>query len=152
VLQVGATNRNAASTYAGDISTWVDSIPTNHAAFMTGAGTNHDLIDVEGTLTLNNTGGLTVNLVSGYTGSFGDVFNILDWTTLDPASSSFTVGDRFRNGAETGLDLMLPTLGTGLAWDTSLFMGQGVLVVVPEPGRALLMALGLMALLIRRRR
>src|SRR5690606_39058369 len=50
VLQVGATNRNASSSFAGDIAAWVDSIPTNHAAFMTGAGSNHDLVEVEGSL------------------------------------------------------------------------------------------------------
>jgi fibronectin-binding autotransporter adhesin len=121
---------------------------------MTGAGANHDLIDVEGTLTLNNTGGLTVALTSGYTGAFGDVFNLLDWSELDATytSNGFTVGDRYRVGGETTWDLYLPTLSGGYLWDTSLFTTQGVIVVVPEPGRILLLALGLLTLLFRRRR
>ena len=46
--------------------------------------------------------------------------------------------------AETGLDLMLPTLTSGLLWDTSLFQSYGALVVVPEPGRGMLLLMGLL--------
>jgi fibronectin-binding autotransporter adhesin len=49
-------------------------------------------------------------------------------------------------------DLDLPALGAGYAWDLSAFKRHGVLVVVPEPGRALLLLLGLAALVMRRRR
>jgi hypothetical protein len=43
-------------------------------------------------------------------------------------------------------------LGVGQSWDTSLFNTHGVIVVVPEPSRALLLLLGLFGLISRRRR
>lgn len=155
VLQVGATDRNAASafftTYGGNATTWVDNLSTDFASYMTGSGTGHDRIDVAGVLTLHNTGGVSVTLNGGYTGVFGDVFNLLDWSTVDN-TNSFTTGSRIRTGGETGLDLALPTLAAGLAWDTSLFQTHGVVVVVPEPGRGVLLLLAGAALVCRRRR
>lgn len=157
LLQIGATDRNAYSKladYGGDVTTWVNNISTDFASYMTGAGTNQDLLSITGTLTLNNTGGITVATTGGYTGVFGDVFNLLDWSAVESAytSNGFTTGARYRTGAETGLDLLLPTLGTGLSWDTSLFQTHGVVVVVPEPGRGLLLLLAGVACLLRRRR
>ena len=82
----------------------------------------------------------------------GDVFNLIDWSAAGLNLNTFTVGNRFRDGTETGVDLLLPTLGTGLLWDTSLFESAGVLVVVPEPGRGLLLLIACMTLVWRRRR
>lgn len=154
-LQVGATTRNAAATFVGhgsDTITWVDHISTDFSGFLTGNGGGHDLIATSGTLTLNASGGISVTLTGGYTGVFGDVFNLLDWSGANVNFNTFTIGDRFRDGSETGLDLLLPVLNSGLIWDTSLFQTQGVLVVVPEPGRGLLLLLSCMAMLWRRRR
>lgn len=151
-LQIGTTNRNAASTYAtyGNATTWVDNIVTDFAAFMTGSGTGHDRLDIAGTLTLNNTGGIGVTLNGGYTGVFGDVFNLADWTGI--TNNGFTTGNRIRLGGEAGVDLALPTLAAGLAWDTSLFQTHGVIVVVPEPTRGVLLLLAGLAFVARRRR
>jgi hypothetical protein len=49
-------------------------------------------------------------------------------------------------------DLDLPSLGAGFAWDVSAFKTYGLGVVVPEPGRVLLLLFGLLALVFRRRR
>jgi fibronectin-binding autotransporter adhesin len=52
-------------------------------------------------------------------------------------------------------DLDLPTLGANLSWDVSNFGTNGtvaVVFVVPEPGRVVLLVLGLAALIMRRRR
>lgn len=156
VLQVGTTTNNAASTftsYGSDTVTWVDHISTDFSSFLTGNDGGHDLIATTGALTLNANGGITVAITGGYTGVFGDVFNLLDWSSLSTLTlNGFTIGNRFRDGTETGLDLLLPTLGTGLVWDTSLFESQGVLVVVPEPTRALLLLIGAFAMIWRRRR
>jgi hypothetical protein len=46
----------------------------------------------------------------------------------------------------------LPSLTGGLVWDTSAFSSHGVLIVVPEPSRALLLLFGLLGLMMRRRR
>lgn len=157
VLQVGATDRNASSsfaTYGGNATTWVDNIINDFASFLTGSGSGHDRLDITGSLILHNTGGIGVTLNGGYTGVFGDVFNLLDWTALETTytSNGFTTGDRIRVGGEAGVDLALPTLAAGLAWDTSLFQSHGVIVVVPEPARGVLLLLASLAFIARRRR
>ena len=79
-----------------------------------------------------------------------DWYGVASWNAFDG-------GDRYRVGGEAGTDLTLPDLSAfdaALRWDTGLFASHGILVVavVPEPGRALLLVLGLTALLMRRRR
>ena len=110
----------------------------------------HDHVEVNGELSVVNTKFAIVN--TGYSAQLGDVFNLMDW--VGTLTGSINVGDRFRVGGETGTDLDLPTLGGGYRWDTSLFASQGILIVtaVPEPSRALLLLLGLMAFVLRRRR
>jgi MYXO-CTERM domain-containing protein len=97
----------------------------------------YDAIDVASTLNLDGT--INVSWFDGFTAAQGDSFNLFDATTFN--ASGFTV--------ET--DLVLPTLGIGLTWDTSTFTTNGVISVVPEPEAALLGGLGLLVLLRRRR-
>ncbi len=101
---------------------------------------NHDYVNVGGQLLLNGNGRIAVTGYNGYTPTYGDVFNLLDWALL--VENDFSVAS----------DLVLPTLPSGQFWDTSLFISHGVVVVVPEPSRALFLLLGLCALFIRRRR
>ncbi|WP_050028715.1 autotransporter-associated beta strand repeat-containing protein [Verrucomicrobium sp. BvORR034] len=110
----------------------------------------HDHLEINGTLTVTGTKFSIVN--TGYSAQIGDVFNLMDW--VGTLAGSLNVGDRIRVGGETGTDLDLPTLGGGYRWDTSLFASQGILIVtaVPEPGRALLILLGLLMITRRRRR
>jgi autotransporter-associated beta strand protein len=84
------------------------------------AGQNADLVNDLGTLTLG--GNLTVNNI-GSTLLSGDTFNLFDGTI----SSSFA-------------STILPTLDSGLAWDTSQLNSLGVISVetVPEPSAAAL--------------
>lgn len=90
-----------------------------------------------GTMTLS-TNGIDVLLDTGYSPIAGDMFNLLDWTTLN-------------GGPLTIANVELPTLADGLSWDTSLLGTTGVISVVPEPGTMGL--LGLAGLyLIRSRR
>lgn len=102
-----------------------------------------------GTITLDGT--INVVFASGYTGSTltaGTVFDLFDWTTVD--STNFNVSTQ----------LVLPNITSlGLNWDTSHFLDQGtaggvisVVTFVPEPSRALLLALSLGMLALRRRR
>ena len=155
-LQVSSTDRNAASqlSFYPAVDDWVDDIPNQFSAYMTGAGTGHDLVSVSGGLTLNGTGVVSVILAGGYQGVFGDVFNLFDWSNLlvSYTDNGFTEGGRYQTGSESGLDLDLPSLANGLVWDTSLFQNHGVVVVVPEPHRALLLLIGAVSLLARRRR
>jgi hypothetical protein len=58
----------------------------------------------------------------------------------------------YNGTGDSGFDLDLPTLSSGLFWDTSLFLSHGAVFVVPEPSRALLLLVGMLALFFRRRR
>ena len=89
--------------------------------------------------------------LSGVT--YGQVFNLIDWTQLSPMSFNVASGV-FGGGTPQAGDLDLPDLtGFGeFAWDTSAFQSYGIIVVVPEPSRLLLMMVGLVGLLMRRRR
>ena len=102
----------------------------------------------------------TIKVTSLDVSSFhgGELFNLLDWVTAvgfgSTYGTNFVTGIRSQCGNESmgAQDLDLPTLSGGFTWDTSLFASHGVIIVVPEPGRALLLLLGLMALFFRRRR
>ena len=60
----------------------------------------------------------------------------MDW--VGAMTGSFNLGTGFSTGGAYG-DLDLPTLSGGLAWDASAFTSYGIIVVVPEPSRALLL-------------
>ena len=114
----------------------------------------YDSLRITGDLTLGTGSRIVVN-GTGYTPTAGDVFELLDWTGLLSAGT-FNIGTNLRTGANGDLnegDLDLPDIsGTGY-WD--VFFGSGTLtltVIVPEPSRALILALGLASLLFRRRR
>ncbi|WP_050024184.1 autotransporter-associated beta strand repeat-containing protein [Verrucomicrobium sp. BvORR034] len=111
-----------------------------------------------------NSGGLTLNgnlnVTSSLTGNeydqtfaIGATFNLLDWAGL--MNGTFNVGTNFRNGSEdTGLQFDLPDLSAlSRYWDVSQFLTDGTItVVVPEPGRAMLLLAGLSAVFLGRRR
>lgn len=130
-------------------NTYVDSIA--------GAG-GHDRLVFNGgagsTLTLSG----SINVVSdSFTAQVGQVFNLIDWsgvtsTTFDPAFSANLIRDGL---ADNGSTFDLPDLQsatTGLYWDISRFTTSGAIVVVPEPGRCLLLLVGLLGMLLRRRK
>lgn len=97
------------------------------------AGVTHDAIAVDGDLALDGT--LALILHGGFQPVQGDSFDILDWTgAIGGAFSAFV----FPGGPN--------------AWDTTELYTTGLLRFVPEPGTALLLALGLTALRARRMR
>ena len=116
----------------------------------------HDYVNIGGAFTINPLG--IIKVTSTYSFSGGELFNLLDWVTAVGFGSTygtdFVTGTRFQTGNEllTAQDFDLPTLGAGFQWDTSLFASHGVVIVVPEPGRALLIMLGILLLGMRRRR
>ncbi|WP_050028141.1 autotransporter-associated beta strand repeat-containing protein [Verrucomicrobium sp. BvORR034] len=129
---------------------------TNAANRVAGA---NDRVEVGNNINLISGGVIDFNF-SAYSPKAGDAWDLMDWAVVNSggtlALNGFTIGDRFRTGADNGLyDLDLPDLsayGADLKWDTSLFASHGILVVVPEPGRICLLLLGMGALFFRRRR
>lgn len=102
---------------------------------------SYDRLQVTGgSLGMTTTTALQISL--GYTPQAGDSFDLLDWGSL--------TGDTVLQD-----NLSLPSLsGTGLQWDFSQFDSLGILSIqgVPEPSRVLLLMLGLVGGLLRRRR
>lgn len=101
----------------------------------------HDQVLLYGDLTLEAGAIIVVDNSDGYTFHEGDMLDLMNWATLH------------NNGWDVHADLVLPTLAEGLQWDRSLFLSEGVLVVVaPEPGRGLLLLAGFVLMMSRRRR
>lgn len=113
-------------------------------SLLNGTPGNHDHLDITGGLTLGNTSTISIALV-GYTAGFGDVFNLIDWTAVGAATA---------NGfdPETGFDFTAAMLNDGLAWETDRFLADGIIYVVPEPSRAVLLFCGWLLCVFRRRR
>jgi hypothetical protein len=107
-------------------------------------GVDYDAIDVGGAGVITFGGTLDVSLINGFNPVSGDSFDLFNWS--------------FRNAIGTFAALDLPTLSSGLSWDTSGLYTTGKLGVsgsaIPEPS-AVAFLVGLCALtagLIARRR
>lgn len=91
-------------------------------------------------------GSISVIFTGGYTPALNDSFDLIDWAAVSGTGMS---------GLSAGL-LSLTTSGfdPSWTWDTSLFASSGVIsiVIVPEPGRVVLLLVAMMTLLSRRRR
>jgi fibronectin-binding autotransporter adhesin len=109
--------------------------PTNQTV-----GSNiNDLVSVTGNLTLDG----ILNVVAT-SGDFLSATEGMAWRLFNYSGS-------LTNNL-VNFSLSMPTLGTGLEWEIdTATAGQVNLVVVPEPGAALLGGLGVIALLRRRR-
>ncbi len=94
-----------------------------------------DRLLVAGNLTAG--GNILLSLINGFNPAAGDSFDIADFTT-------------FTNGGYT-FDVSAPQLDPGLEWDLSSFPTSGTIAVIPETPAALLGALGLLILVLRRR-
>lgn len=123
-------------------------------AYKTTPPGNHDFVNITGTFSVNADGPTPLFKVLNRTGApyttatpaVGDVFNLMDWT----GAMLFTGTNTSLNTAN--FDFTAAGFSGEFAFDTSAFATHGIIVVVPEPSRALLLLLGLLGLFARRRR
>lgn len=133
-----------ANNPSGNTATYLASLGTLPAYAQGNVTTSalNDFINVTGNLSMSgSTVTFTGSTLTTADEAAGDVFRLLDWDTLGTSFGSAT------------LDMAtLPALGSNLGWDTSAFSTYGIItiVTVPEPSRALFVALGLACLLTRR--
>jgi autotransporter-associated beta strand protein len=136
----------------GSITTFFQSGSTLEFDLFSGAGQGDqtgnlaaaDILRTGGLFDIST--GVKLKVNSAMTGfAANDSWRLLDWYALAGTAPTGTF--------DTAL-LELPTLTGTLGWDLSKLYTAGTIsvVVVPEPTRALLFALGLIGLLIRRRR
>jgi autotransporter-associated beta strand protein len=141
LFQLGGTNSQLADILSGDAADFADA----------SSGGRYDSLQVNGSLGLNAGATLKVELLDSYVPELGDVFNLLDWGFLEVDADG--IGGA---GAWTLADLDLSAanaaLGNGWFFQTNQFLQHGIIYVVPEPSRMLLLLLGVMAVLGRRRR
>lgn len=97
-------------------------------------GVEYDQILVAGSFTAG--GIFDLQLLDGFSPLAGDSFTIFEASVFGGAFSS----------------LALPSLSSGLSWNTDSLLVTGELFVVPEPGSAILIGLGLSVLARRRGR
>jgi autotransporter-associated beta strand protein len=153
----GASDLNDAANIQSHLNdetylTWILGQASSYELLTSG---NHDRLSAAASLNLSSGGQIVVDNTSGYTPQFGDVFNLLDWTTFN--QSTFNLGVNANNQRAGGLqgDLNLPSLAAGLSYDLSLFNAtgaSGIVIVVPEPSRMVLLVLGFLTMIQRRRR
>ncbi|TLD72468.1 PEP-CTERM sorting domain-containing protein [Phragmitibacter flavus] len=130
---------------------------TNRLTSVTGTSLDggNDRVIIEGDLILDPNATISLTLGSGYTPNYRDVFDLMDWVGTIPLGF---YGDA--SGIRTGNDndlysLDLPDLSAYNSewfWDVSQFGTTGVVAIVPEPGRMLLLAAALIGFTLRRRR
>lgn len=110
------------------------------SGMLNGAGAADKLI-LGGTMRISPGSTLRVENSNSLTGwTAGDSWQLMDWGTLSGTSTG------------TFTTVELPVLDGGLLWDLSTFYTTGLITVVPEPSRMLLLGMALMAAVLRRRR
>lgn len=148
----------AANGYQASVLNPDGSVNATYVATKTNRATNsNDRLEVTGALDLGSNDGVNVQVVlaEGYTLQYGHAFDLFDWTTLNVLTHfNFGANGRVGGAGEDGLyDLDLPSLvGTGWFYNMDFFANTGVIVVVPEPTRALLLLIGFAGFAFRRRR
>lgn len=113
---------------------------------------HHDYVDIQGEFIWNTGSTITYTALSSYQPTAGDVLNLWNWDILNGDYDLGTdASANYQRGGGLIGDLELPDIA-GLIYDLSLFESRGIIVVVPEPSRAMLLLGGVMWVMLRRRR
>ena len=169
IISSGTTNFNGQHRADGDVSVAAGADFNVNGLFGVGSDDN-----IPASISWNNDGSFNLNgtlelgLFAGgvsdqlaFDGSApvdlgaGSVLSITDPGGILAATPSLTSYQLFTfDTMPTGsfADILLPDPGPGRFWDDSQLFTTGTLVLVPEPGRALLVAMALLTVLGRRRR
>lgn len=159
-LAVGGLNADASSTLTfqlggattldvGGTLAYLDdpinfTVPTSWMDYQVGT-TQHDQLYVSGSSapSLNTATQFQISdlFLNSFVPEFGHVFQLLDWAMLGTNSIASTPTYDLPDLSPSGLD-----------WNTDYLATNGVVFVVPEPSRTVLMLLGLLSLISRRRR
>jgi autotransporter-associated beta strand protein len=114
------------------------------SSLLTSTADLHDHFEINGSLNLGDGSLIKIQLLS-YVAGYGDVFNLIDWST--PGNAIATGFDPL-----TDFDFSEALLTSGLQWNTDRFLSDGIIYVTPEPSRALLIMLGACLSILSRRR
>ena len=141
-MEIGGATTNDAATVLSYFNANGQSLVglTIQGAYETENTGLHDFISVGGAAVPDFSGTVTLSTISAYNPVYGDIFDLLDWAAVGSATGTPT------------FDFSSIVLDAGLGFNTDLFATNGIVVVVPEPSRALLLMLGLLGLMLRRRR
>ncbi|MCX6850981.1 MAG: autotransporter-associated beta strand repeat-containing protein [Verrucomicrobia bacterium] len=156
-LDSGWDSAVTAATYLGTHATAGGGTPDSiYTQWNTVGGTYSSLSLAGQTLSLGASVGGTPTVLIQTAGTatlaWGDIFKLMDWSSVGSGTAG-SLGTPLGSSAfDTANDLVLPELSSGLLWDTSAFSSYGIVVIVPEPGRMVLILFGLAALFLRRRR
>ena len=90
-------------------------------------GSGYDQLEISGLATLNGT--LELSYLDGFSPSAGESFDLFQ----GPTTGSFS-------------QVVLPSLGNGLQWNTSAVNTNGTISVTPEPSTFVLLAVGTIGL------
>lgn len=145
--ELGGATVNAATAVAnemaanGNLTAFIGNLPSSSWETYVNGTTAHDHLQVNGTAAVTVNGTVKISaLLGGYTPVYGDVFDLLDWSFAGSMAGT------------PSFDFSSVSLTSGLGFNTDLFLSNGILVVVPEPSRMLLLLLGLLGVALRRRR
>jgi len=141
-LQIGGATTNDAAVIFDYFNSNGQSLVglTIQAAYETENTSLHDFLSIGGANAPVIDGTVRLTTIASYNPVYGDIFDLLDWAAVGNATGM------------PSFDFSSITLDAGLGFNTDLFASNGLVVVVPEPSRALLLLLGLLGLLVRRRR